>query len=395
MIGKPLNQGEPDYWVREPWQKRDFLRFFMIGADGSRWAFGGVDSPVRLNKPPTGINGAPVTHDYQKLTGLDGAVYRGSMDEQATIGLQVWVKDARSSAWARRKHSDWRRAFGRGKDTVRLYAISKESGYWWIDARLQSVSEVNFFDQNPGLVGETGELVTLITDRAFWESFEVFTDTELPASHGTEYTFQVEVPNRGDQNLWPRYEITGGFTTVELGVGTLVDSERQTITSTLFGYQNMPSPTSIQEIINQVGTKYTASIQQLQTLINSGLVPGTTDPDTGEPTENNAVLEMAKQVYSQYGADVSAALDAVINGGKSTYVVAADETVYIDTNPLWPSIVTSKGTDLTPYLPDVHWKNPIPALGSHAETQVRIKATGISEDFKVKVLGTPRSETAW
>ena len=70
------------------WQDTDFLRFYMIGADRkTRWRFGGAGSPVRLNTPPTGLNGAPLSHDYQQLVGMDGALYRGTIDEQTRIGL--------------------------------------------------------------------------------------------------------------------------------------------------------------------------------------------------------------------------------------------------------------------------------------------------------------------
>ena len=64
------------------WQDSDLLRFYLVGADRqTRWHFGGTGSPVRLNTPPTGVNGAPVTHDYQNLVGMDGALYRGTIDE--------------------------------------------------------------------------------------------------------------------------------------------------------------------------------------------------------------------------------------------------------------------------------------------------------------------------
>lgn len=199
---------------KDEYQDDDLLRFFLVGADHTtRWWFGGPGSPVRLNRPPGGLQGAPVTHDYQVLTGMDGAIYKGTVDEQATITLQVWVSDRRSSAWARRQHSLWRESLGRGKETVRLFAVSKESGYWWIDCRLESVSEVNYFDQRPGLVGETGELVTLKTDRSFWQRFEevkVFNRDTCRRAH---------MLNLGDQPAWLRWAITGDHNGVEIGVG--------------------------------------------------------------------------------------------------------------------------------------------------------------------------------
>lgn|GEM_PF-2300249 len=202
-------------WARkDAYQDDDLLRFYLVGADReSRWWFGGPGSPVRLNKPPTGINGAPVTHDYQNLVGMDGALYRGTVDEQATITLQVWVADRRSSAWARRQHALWRESLGRGKDPVRLIVVSKESGYWWIDARLSSVSEVNYFDQMPGAVGEVGELVTLTTDRSFWQRFDetrIFDRDTAPTAR---------ILNLGDQPAWPTWAITGDHNGIDIGIG--------------------------------------------------------------------------------------------------------------------------------------------------------------------------------
>ena len=58
---------------RDEWQRRDFLRFFLVGADHkTRWAFGAPDSPVRLAQVPTGLHGAEFEHDYQNFVGMDG-----------------------------------------------------------------------------------------------------------------------------------------------------------------------------------------------------------------------------------------------------------------------------------------------------------------------------------
>lgn len=198
---------------RDEYQSSDLLRFYLVGADHkTRWWFGGPGSPVRLNKPPSGLQGAPVTHDYQTVTGMDGAIYKGTIDEQATITLQVWVSDPRSSAWARRQHSLWRESLGRGKDTVRLFAVSKESGYWWIDARVESISDVNYFDQRPGLVGEIGELVTLKTDRSFWQRFE-------ERKRFDRYTCRnAHMLNLGDQPAWLKWAVTGDHNGCYIGV---------------------------------------------------------------------------------------------------------------------------------------------------------------------------------
>lgn len=191
----------------------DFIRFFMIGVNGERWAFGAKHCPVRLHTPPTGLQGAPVEHDFQDIVGGEGALYRATRDLQAEITLQLWVADPRSSAWARQQHAAWRQSLGRGKDTVRLYAVTRESGYWWIDLRLSNVGEADYFDQYPGRVGEIGETVTFVSDHSFWRGFEetkIFDrDTCLTAS----------LINQGDQPAWLRYTITGQHDGVGIGVG--------------------------------------------------------------------------------------------------------------------------------------------------------------------------------
>lgn len=300
-------------WARrDEYQSTDLLRFFLVGVDHrTRWWFGGPGSPVRLNVPPTGLQGAPVTHDYQTITGMDGAIYKGTIDEQATITLQVWVKDRRSSAWARRQHSLWRESLGRGKETVRLFAVSKESGYWWIDARLESVSEVNYFDQIPGSVGEIGELVTLRTDRSFWSKFDeekVFTRDTAPHAH---------MLNLGDQPAWLKWSITGDHEGVFIGVAD-----------------------------------------------ESVFLP---DPRTLRSTR-----ELEQGMNPVYG-------------------------YWIDTDELWPSLMSTSGEDLQPMFPDTYWKKPLPPRGVHRGNTVPLTITPVNPgaDFRVEVGYTPKAEQAW
>lgn len=193
---------------------KDIFRVFLIGADGTRWRFGAPGSPVRLAAPPTGLQGSPFQHDWQEITGMDGALYRGTVDKGAVIDLRLWVVDPRSSAYARQQHTRWRESLRRGKSPCRLYVVSKESGYWWLDVRPDGIAEANHFGQYPGRVGETGETVTFTSDRSFWRRFEevrVFDRTTAP---------YAQITNVGDQPAWLRWAITGTYTSVTIGVGT-------------------------------------------------------------------------------------------------------------------------------------------------------------------------------
>lgn len=194
-------------------QATDFIRFYLVGVDRqTRWQFGRPYCPVRLHTVPEGLQGASFEHDFQQLVGVDGAIYRGTVDKQTTVKLKVWVADPRSSAWARQQHSRWRESLGRGKETVRLYAVSRESGYWWIDLRLDAVAEADYFDQYPGRVGEIGETVTFISDRSYWQHFD---ETKI---FDRETCKTARMVNLGDQPAWLRYAITGTFDSIEIGV---------------------------------------------------------------------------------------------------------------------------------------------------------------------------------
>lgn len=197
------------------WAQRDILRFYLIGADHkTRWAFGAPNSPVRLAAVPTGLHGAAFKHDYQQFVGVDGGLYRGTTDERGSITLKLWVSDSRSSAWARRQHALWRESLGRGKEPARLYVVSKESGWWWIDVRPETISEVDYMAEAdvPGAAGEIGEIVTFTTDRSFWTRF----DEVRTFTHQTG--FAAELANLGDQEAWLRWTITGDHNGVEIGV---------------------------------------------------------------------------------------------------------------------------------------------------------------------------------
>ena len=278
------------------------IEFFLIGADHrTRWAFGAPGSPVRLAEIPTGLQGAGFEHDYQEIVGMDGALYRGSTDKQAEIGLKVWVVDRRSSAWARRQHALWRESLGRGRNTCRLYVVSKESGYWWLDCRADNVSEADYMGEHckPGAVGETGEIVKLVSDRSFWERF----DEERTYTRDTCRT--ASLANLGDQPAYLRWTVTGGHDGVDLGVGD--------------------------DVIH---------------------LPGQKVHDAG-------------------------------------YV--------IDTDPLWPSITDITGKNLQADMPDAYWSAPLPARGDYRGNAqpLTIKPTNPTENFRVEVAYTPRTEQAW
>ncbi len=199
---------------RDGYESDDFLRFFLIGADHkTRWAFGAPDSPIRLATVPDGLQGAPFKHDFQDFVGVEGGLYRGTVDERGSITLKVWLADPRSSAWARRQHALWRESLGRGKKPARLYVVSKESGYWWIDVRPESIAEVDYMaDAEPGFVGEIGEVVTLTTDKSFWTRFD---ETRIFTT-GTR--FSAEMRNLGDQEAWLRWAIAGTHSGIDIGV---------------------------------------------------------------------------------------------------------------------------------------------------------------------------------
>lgn len=192
---------------------KDFMRFFLIGADRqTRIPFGAPGCPVRLASTPTGLQGAPFSHDFEEAVGLDGGIYRGTKDEKGVISLKVWVADPTSSAAARRAHAKWREALGRGKTTCRLFVVTKESGYWWIDVRLASVSEANHWGM-PGEIGEVGETVNFVSDRSFWTRFEehrTFDRLTAPTAN---------ITNVGDQPAYLKYIISGKHDGILLGVG--------------------------------------------------------------------------------------------------------------------------------------------------------------------------------
>lgn len=190
---------------------KDIFRFFLIGADKqTRIPFGSPGCAVRLAATPTGLQGAPFSHNWQQVVGRDGAIYKGTTDERGVISLKVWVADPTSSQAARRAHAKWREALGRGKETCRLYVVSQESGWWWIDARLDSVSEAQHWGV-PGRVGEVGETVNLTTDRSFWSRFE-----EIRYYNRDNYHL-AHLHNYGDQPVWLRWTVTGGHDGVTIG----------------------------------------------------------------------------------------------------------------------------------------------------------------------------------
>lgn len=310
----------------------DLMKFFLIGADRkTRIPFGAPGCAVRLAETPTGLQGAPFSHDWEESVGMDGAIYRGTKDEKALISLKVWVSDPRSSSAARRAHAKWREALGRGKGTCRLYVVTKESGYWWLDVRLASVSEANHWGM-PGHVGEVGETVNFVSDRSFWQRFvEQRTFDRFTCANAA-------MVNVGDQPAWLRWTISGEYDELEIGVG-----ETQPVAS------------------------------------------GTSDPVNGMIRD---ILDWIKNVLG-----IKPQRDTV----KLPARRVGDMPIVIDTDPSWPTIMTSTGIDLQSKLPNAYWDKPLPPRthSNNAAFPLVIVPKNPSPNFQVDVEYSPRTESAW
>ena len=90
-----------------------------------------------------------------------------------------------------------------------------------------------------------------------------------------------------------------------------------------------------------------------------------------------------------------------IGVGEGTVDLPAQKTLdagyVIDTDPLWPSITDTTGTNLQAELPAAYWDEPLPARGMHRGNSVPlvIRPTNPRENFRVEVAYTPRTEQAW
>lgn len=342
---------------RDEWQRRDFLRFFLVGADHkTRWAFGAPDSPVRLAQVPTGLHGAEFEHDYQNFVGMDGGLYRGTTDKRGTITMKLWVADPRSSAWARRQHALWRESLGRGKNPARLYVVSKESGYWWIDVRPENIAEVDYMADAdiPGAAGEIGEIVTFTTDRSFWTRFDEV--REFTPKTG----YSAQLLNLGDQEAWLRWTITGEHAGVEIGIGDdthFLPDPRTIPTLAAFSNEELFDTPAMATLLRKIG------VTSVDDLLN--------DPEK---------LALVRRYSSTIPA-----LNYHIGG------------YYIDTDEAWPAMLTTAGEDLQPIFPHKFWAKPLPPRGMSRgrATTLTVRPHNPGPDFKVEVAYTPRTEQAW
>lgn len=345
---------------RDDYQRRDSMKFFLIGADHkTRWAFGAPDSPVRLAQVPTGLQGAGFEHDYQDFVGMDGGLYRGTTDKRGSITMKLWVADPRSSAWARRQHTLWRESLGRGKEPARLYVVSKESGYWWADVRPENIAEVDYMAEAdvPGAVGEIGEIVTFTTDESFWTRFDEV--REFTPKTG----FSAELRNLGDQEAWLRWTVTGEHSGVYIGL----DGDAQFL----------PDPDTIDALESMTSSEIEASPML------AGILKGM------------GVESIADAVQS---ADFRKILDEHARG--AVHLPRIQHKVHgyvVDTDEAWPSIVSTAGEDLQPIFPRKWWSKPLPPRGVDRGRASKLVMRPINpgKDFKIEVAYTPRTEQAW
>lgn len=312
----------------------DLMKFFLIGADRkTRIPFGSPGCAVRLAETPTGLQGAPFSHDWEESVGMDGSIYRGTKDEKALISLKVWVSDPTSSAAARRAHAKWREALGRGKGTCRLYVVTKESGYWWLDIRLASVSEANHWGM-PGRVGEVGETVNFVSDRSFWTRF----DERRTFDRFT--CANAAMVNVGDQPGWLRWTISGEYDSLEIGVGE---------------------------------------------------TPPVSSGTSENPTQS--IGGSLDNIFSYFRKLFRMERDTVILPQKKV----GSLPIEIDTSPDWPTIQLSNGADLQSQMPNAYWDKPLPPRqhSHNAAFPLVIVPKNPSPNFQVDVEYTPRTESAW
>lgn len=70
---------------------------------------------------------------------------------------------------------------------------------------------------------------------------------------------------------------------------------------------------------------------------------------------------------------------------------------YIDTDEVWPNLLSTSGTDIQDLLPDAFWTKPLPARGRHRGVEIPLTINPINpgSDFRVDVAYTPRMEQPW
>ena len=214
------------------------------GHDGTRHPISGPFAPILGAEPGVqmvqiyGLE-APIKHLDTQGAREDGTTWNDSVRDAAEIDIQATFSAATPAEFRRVKRR-WFDAWD-PKKLGRLSWFTPEVGEWWCYVRkFKEITDQEKF--SPATQCSATYQWSARNDAAFWQSVDSTSDTGTPGASGspppTAWSGFLPLANRGTEDAWPRYLVTGpgSFSFGDIGgktitFGPLLPGQRVLITT--------------------------------------------------------------------------------------------------------------------------------------------------------------------
>jgi hypothetical protein len=180
-----------------------FPHISYVGRDGTKFYLTGPLAPVAgaqngvvMIGPPTGL-APPFQHLDNAGARQDGTTWFDALYDPGEIDLPIEITGI-TTADTRAVIRSWIGAWD-AKQRGRLHCFTPENGEWWAQVR-QLKTPTDPMIHSYENYGKQRFNWTARNDDAFWVSFDAV--DQFVSASGSAF---LNLPNRGDQDAWPRY----------------------------------------------------------------------------------------------------------------------------------------------------------------------------------------------
>ena len=207
------------------------LQMTWTGWDGSVWNLTSAAEGAVMLPGLRGLSMPAVVHYSTAYASVPGATWRGhTVDAREVFWPIQLYHDTNSQGWIDRDRAFWKtmRPDKTGTWTVKLPSGQERH----LDCRFSNDGEMAF-NQDPALQGWSNYGITLVAEKPFWRAEPIRREWGadgtvkdfFPAEPGGNFTIAPSttlatsaMPNPGDVDAYPVWEIQGPATTAQVGI---------------------------------------------------------------------------------------------------------------------------------------------------------------------------------
>lgn len=207
------------------------LEMTWTGWDGSEWNLTSAAEGAVMMAGCRGLTMPPVVHYSTAYASVAGATWRGHTVDAREVFWPIQVyHDLDSQGWIGRDRAFWRtmRPEKLGTWTVKHPSGAERK----LDLRFSNDGDVTY-EHDPVLRGWSNYGITLVAEQPFWRADPIRREWSasgavadfLPTAPGENFTIgpsttldTASMPNPGDVEAYPLWEVYGPTTTAQVGV---------------------------------------------------------------------------------------------------------------------------------------------------------------------------------